>query len=104
MLPPPLTTPYVKEEPEDDIGAGSAAEIEHGFARFEVFTRVAAAVVALDHLRRDDLEISGVIVDRTAKLRFLGVGGGAVSFFDGTFGVGFGQHNRCLLPVLHRMS
>ena len=67
--------------------AGAAAEIEHRLARAQIFARIAAAVIALDHLLRDDLEIFGVVIDRAAKLRLGGFGAGGVTFADGGFSV-----------------
>ena len=67
--------------------AGAAAEIEHGLAFSQIFARVAAAVIAIDDLLRNDFEIFGIVIDRATKLCFGGFGSGGVTFPDGGFGV-----------------
>ena len=47
-------------------------EIEHRLAFAEILARIAAAVIAIDHFLRNDLEVFGIVIDRTTKLR-LGV-------------------------------
>ena len=50
-----------------------------------MLARIAAAVVALDHLLRDDFEILRVVIDRAAERGFLRLRAGGVALFDGGF-------------------
>ncbi len=47
--------------------AGAAAEIEDGLASPQIFARIAATVIPLDHLRGMTLRYSGVVIDWAAK-------------------------------------
>jgi len=63
----------------------SAAQIEHGFAGLHILRGIAAAVVLVDHLLRDDLEQVAIIFDRAAERCFRCFGGGGVAQRDGSF-------------------
>jgi len=45
----------------------AAAKIENDLAFAQITRRITATVIALDHFWRNDLEIFGVVFDRTAK-------------------------------------
>ena len=57
---------------EADLAA-AAAQVEDRLALAQVLARVAAAVVALEDLRGDRLEVAGVVVHRTAQRLFAGL-------------------------------
>ncbi len=77
---PPLGPDHLRGD-EADL-ARAATEIEHRLSGLQVLRRVAAAVVALDHLGRDDLQVARVVVDRAAELLDLGVRALAVPLSD----------------------
>ena len=85
----PITFPFGADDLRGDEAnlSGTAAEIEHGLACAQIFARIAAAVIALDHLLRNDLEIFRIVIDRTTKLLFRGLRSSSVTFPDGGFGV-----------------
>ncbi len=60
----------------------AAAEIEHGLALAQIFARIAAAVIALDHFLRNDLEVISVVIDRATKPRLGCLRAGGVTFSD----------------------
>jgi hypothetical protein len=63
----PRTRPSELAREEADL-ARAGAQVEHGLARAHEPAGVAAAVVALEDLRRQDREEAGLVVDRTAEL------------------------------------
>ena len=87
-----MSTPITRPSESDDLGgdeadlAGAAAEIEHGFSRTQILTRIAAAIVAFDNLLGNHLEILWIVLDGTAKGRLLGLGAGGIAVADGGFG------------------
>ena len=85
----PITFPSRPDDLRGDEAdlAGAAAEVEHRLAGPQILARIAAAIIPLDHLRRNDFEILGIVIDRAAKLRLGGPGSGGVTFPDGGFGV-----------------
>ncbi len=68
--------------------AGAAAQVEDRLAGLEVAAGVAAAVVALEHLVGDHLEVAGVVVDGAAQVGLALAGAVAVTLFDRLFDVG----------------
>src|SRR5882724_1042347 len=67
--------------------AGARSEIEHRFSGREMAGRVAAAVVALENLRRNRLEVAGVVVDRATKRSLGSAGRSHVALEDFAFDV-----------------
>ncbi len=72
--------------------SSAAAEIEDGLAFAQILARIAAAVIALDYLLRNDFQVLGVVIDGATKLGFGCFRSGGVAFTDFGFGVD-GAHN-----------
>ena len=64
-----------------------APEIEHRLPGPQMLARIAAAVVALDDLRRDGFQILRIVIHRAAERRFTALRPGGVAFFDGSLDV-----------------
>ncbi len=67
--------------------ARAAAEVEHRLAGMQVLAGIAAAVVALDDLLRDDLEVLRIVIDRAAQGGLARLGAAGVTFLGGAFDV-----------------
>src|SRR5262249_24068471 len=69
---------------EADLAA-ARAEVKDGIAGPDIGRRVAAAVVALQHLGRDGIQVARLITDRAAQGRLYRPRPGTVALADGFF-------------------
>ena len=75
-----------------------APEIEHRLPGPQMLARIAAAVVALDDLRRDDFQILRIVIHRAAQRRLTALRPGGVALLHGRFDVDW-FHGLSLLVV-----
>ena len=80
---------------EADLAA-ARAEVEHDVALAHVAGWVAAAVVAVKHLLRDDLEILRVVIDRAAQRGLHGLRAGGIAFLHALADVCIGDDLRSM--------
>jgi hypothetical protein len=81
----PMTRPRVADHLRGDEAdlAAAGAQVEHRLPGGEVRAGVTAAVVPVEHVGGDRLEVAGVVVDGAAQLGLHGTGTGAVAGRDG---------------------
>ena len=68
--------------------SGATAQVEHGLAGSEVTAGVAAAIVLLNDLVRDDFQKTLIVIHSATQGRFGGPGGDRITMFHGGFRIG----------------
>ena len=83
--------------------SGPASQIENGFARVQILRGIPTAVVLLDDLGRNGVEIAWIVINRATEGGFGGLRGGGVSFLDRCLGIHW-RRRRATADFYHELG